>query len=165
MSELINHDSMDFIAEMLDSSDQKDLKREHEEQSTDVATAHTVVHYLRTRDLVVDRSSTRSTATTAAAATSTSSSSVSGSGASATAVTVPKAKGSAKAATKSASTAKKTGGVHCGPQKIYEPMIEVAKSMMPNSAGSWLQPYTEKCKVPCLLSHTAATSVQNLSLR
>ena len=107
VSELINHDSMDFIAEMLDSSDQKDLKREHEKQSTYVATAHTVVQYLRTRGLVVDRSSTRSTATTAAAATSTSSSSVSGSGASATAVTVPKAKGSAKAATKSASTANK----------------------------------------------------------
>ena len=91
MSEWINHDNMDFIAEILDSSDQKDLKREQEVQSTDTATARTVVH-LRTRGSL-DPSSTRSAATTTAAAT---------------AVTVPKAKLSAKSATKSASTAKKS---------------------------------------------------------
>ena len=132
---------------MLDSSDEKDLKREHKEQSTDMATAHTVVHGLRTPGFLDDPSSTRSTATTAAAATSTSSSSVSGSGASATAVTVPKETGSAKAVAKSALSAKKKkGGVHYGPKKMYEPMIEVAKSMMPNIAGAWLEPYTGKCK-------------------
>ena len=104
--ELINHDHMGFIAEILDSSDQKDLKREHENQSTDLATARTVVHYLRTRGLLVDPLSPRTAAETAAAATSASSSSVSGSAASATAVTVPEAKGSAKVAAKSASIAK-----------------------------------------------------------
>ena len=104
VSGLINHDNMDFI---LDSSDQKDLKREHERQPTDMATARTLAHYLRTRGLLVDPSLTKSATTTAAAATSASSSSVLGSAASDTAVTVPKAKGSAKAATKPASTEKK----------------------------------------------------------